>query len=288
MTDMIEKNETLVQESETKKKKSGKGKKIAIIVSSILVACIAFFAVWHLVIVPSNKYKNAMKLIDTGNTQEAYAILTELGDFRDARQLLENFKWVVSKDENPDGFIRSTEYSYDLQGNCIKKVEISKNGTQDITEYIYDGEGKCTKKVQTDSYGSTTAFDYIYDEQGRLVKQVHGTYVFANYTYDEQGNCIKESGWEWSSNYIYDEQGKCVREEHYGEGYRDIIDYTYDEQGKVIKKVSNDGMYEDSITVTEYFYDENGNCNIETVKSDNSNDEIIVKHEYQFIYAAKE
>lgn len=56
-----------------------KAKKIAIIAAPILCVCIAFVIVLNAVIIPNQKYNEAMDLIDSGNYESAYALLEEIG-----------------------------------------------------------------------------------------------------------------------------------------------------------------------------------------------------------------
>ena len=57
-----------------------KAKKIAIIAAPIVCVCIAFVIVLNAVIIPNQKYNEAMDLIDSGDYESAYALLEEIGD----------------------------------------------------------------------------------------------------------------------------------------------------------------------------------------------------------------
>lgn len=57
-----------------------KAKKVAIIAVPIVCACIAFVIVLNAVIIPNQKYNEAMDLIDSGDYESAYAFLEEIGD----------------------------------------------------------------------------------------------------------------------------------------------------------------------------------------------------------------
>ena len=56
-----------------------KAKKVAIIAAPIVCACIAFVIVLTTVIIPNQKYNEAMDLIDSGDYESAYALLEEIG-----------------------------------------------------------------------------------------------------------------------------------------------------------------------------------------------------------------
>lgn len=56
-----------------------KAKKIAIIAAPIVCVCIVFVIVLNAVIIPNQKYNEAMDLIDSGDYESAYALLEEIG-----------------------------------------------------------------------------------------------------------------------------------------------------------------------------------------------------------------
>ena len=56
-----------------------KAKKIAIIAAPIVCVCIAFVIVLNVVIIPNQKYNEALDLIDSGDYESAYALLEEIG-----------------------------------------------------------------------------------------------------------------------------------------------------------------------------------------------------------------
>ena len=60
-------------------KRVKKLKKIAIIAAPIVCVCIVFVIVLNVVIIPNQKYNEAMDLIDSGDYESAYALLEEIG-----------------------------------------------------------------------------------------------------------------------------------------------------------------------------------------------------------------
>lgn len=56
-----------------------KAKKIAIIAAPIVCVCIVFVIVLNVVIIPNQKYNEAMDLINSGDYESAYALLEEIG-----------------------------------------------------------------------------------------------------------------------------------------------------------------------------------------------------------------
>lgn len=103
-------------------------------------------------------YNNAVQLLSSNvsaNENEAYYILMELGDYKDAKELLTNFQYQVIAEEGPIG---NREY---------------------LMFYEYDTRGLLTEK----QYDGGISLWYNYDEKGNLVTESEG----ANYTYYENG-----------------------------------------------------------------------------------------------------
>ena len=69
-----------------------KRKRIVIIIASIIVVAVIATLLSVYVIIPMTKYNSAMSAADNGNYDEAISILTELGDYQDAKEQIENVK----------------------------------------------------------------------------------------------------------------------------------------------------------------------------------------------------
>jgi len=65
-------------------RKAKRNKKIALISAAVACAIVAFVIVLITVIIPNNKYEDAMALIDAGEYTKAAATLRELGNYKDA------------------------------------------------------------------------------------------------------------------------------------------------------------------------------------------------------------
>ena len=75
-------------------KRAKRNKKIAMIVSPIVVAVIAFVIVLNTVIIPNGKYNNAMNFMDQGKYEDAYKILQELGDYKDSADKIKEIESI--------------------------------------------------------------------------------------------------------------------------------------------------------------------------------------------------
>ena len=175
----------------------------------------------------SKSYKNAFELIDIGEYHAAYEVFCELGNYKDSQKEVTKFHYLPTKivvEEEIDGVkenrgtitvsfneqnlpsqaIASTDdgenailnFTYDENGNLIKRVNTDPDGDKSIYDYTYDEENNLIKAVYTDSDGDKSIYDYTFDENGNLIKKVYTSYAgkksVYDYTYDENGNLIKE------------------------------------------------------------------------------------------------
>ena len=67
-----------------------RNKKVASITFPIVCAIVAFIIVLNTVIIPNSKYADAVEMYNAGEYQEAIALFSELGDYKDAPQQVEN------------------------------------------------------------------------------------------------------------------------------------------------------------------------------------------------------
>ncbi|MBB6214107.1 RHS repeat-associated protein [Anaerosolibacter carboniphilus] len=140
-------------------------------------------------------------------------------------------------------------YTYDGDGNPIKKEEYIDNQNKKITAYTYNHrKQKKTETLQVrsgdiygyDSGSNTTiplTVTYAYDKNGNLKEVINAEGIKVTYEYDENNNQKK------IINHRIDESGKPVA----------ITTETfYDYQGQPIKVIDSNG------NVTEYEYDKRG------------------------------
>lgn len=103
--DLIEK------EKEKQEAATAKTKKILKIAIPSLVALIVIIVLLFTLIIPTSKYNNALALIESGNYDEGYAILTELDDFKDSAEQI-----MLSKYNRANALLDEKKYdeSYEL------------------------------------------------------------------------------------------------------------------------------------------------------------------------------
>lgn len=135
------------------------------------------------------------------------------------------------------------EYSYDEQGNLIKKTEYDENGTPfSETVYDYDNRGNLI-------YAESTAFnapwhnvhEWVYDSSGKLIE-------------DNYSSATGTSNW-YEITYIYDAEGNISKETYVTGEYESETTYTCDMFGNVVYEEANKfDMYslETATLYTEY------------------------------------
>ena len=233
-------------------------------------------------------YETALALIEDGNFEDSFEIFKNLGDYEDAKEQLSHFKYIPTKISEDDGdtvdiflspkfysaqFIQTDDYdrfiydyTFDANGNLIKKVATYPSGNKDTTDYTYDLNGNLIKEVETTYLRNKNTTDYTYDLNGNLIKEVY-TYSNGNkntydYTYNLNGKLIKMvstnyHGYKSTTNYTYDLNGNLIKQVITDNIAPYTIDYTYDLNGNLIKQVET--LPDGSKGTTNYTYDLNGN-----------------------------
>lgn len=222
--------------------------------------------------------KKALELIEEGKYEEAYKELYAIRSDEEAAKLLQNFKVLHKKEvhtESRDDFVNehTIEYSYDKNGNVIKRVETSSSEMASISEYVYDYDEdgrivKITSNSRTQYYDrGESVVEYKYDENGRV------TNVGAiTYEYDKSGNLKKVSLANEAKVYYYDNNGKLIKKE---ELQQDEVfgTYTYYYDNERINKVVSVRNTGNGKSNTEYEYTYNENGKLAACKVDDSRDE---------------
>jgi YD repeat-containing protein len=219
----------------------------------------------------AEKYARAMDLLTEGEDTEAYLLLLELGEYKDAADYLVKFTVEYTLDSetisssNTDGApVSSTVkyvydengvlvektmqpcneyYTYDESGNLIQIRTGIKTATQSTTEHTYNEDGQLVSSQMLSAEGevlSTTQYSYTNGLMTQSIRIVTGHEKYphmALYSYDEAGRLV--TVYEFFSAYDYTTQ------------------YTYDENGLLTKMVltTNLNNAEYSVETTSYSYD---------------------------------
>lgn len=230
----------------------------------------------------SIKQNQAQKLIDQGDYEAAYEMLSEMKNNKKAQALLQNFQYVLVKREssylissnpayeevftyNEHGLLCKSvsedtvfDYEYDQNKRLVKTLY---NGSLN-NEYEYDDKGNLIKHTSWLGKYPQFGYEYAYDDQGRMIREVvlRGNPDFnilelsytTEYTYDKDGNMTSRT-WTYRNgstsrtDYVYDKDGNLIREERGAV----VVEYVYDNKGNILEEKNNS-------TTVQYTYDQNG------------------------------
>lgn len=217
------------------------------------------------------KYLKAFELIEQGNYEEAYALFTQLGDYKDAAKEAAYFRYIPTShyveysDEEENGTITYTVTLNDR--NLIKTVvEEYNTGEKHTCNFTYNEFGHVIRRECSDADGATSLYEATYDEKGNLLNETitdeDGNVSKFDNTYNEKGQLLKvvttnASDYYLSYTYTYDEEGREIKVVCEYEDGVEINETTYDAEGKILKTtwiVEGGEIYSES----DYHYDENG------------------------------
>ncbi len=271
-----------------------KKKKLIFFAGIVLLIMIMTIVFLKCIIIPQNKYNQALSLIEEKEYLKSYTLFKSLGDYKDSESIIKNFRFLPKqvKEYNSEREINTMDYIYSADNNYLKVINSYYGPT--VIQYTFDDNGNCIevkegdyiRRYWYDNNGNCTRIlypnsetIYKYDEKGNKVEEtsVHDTFTHTReYIYDSNNNCIRELE-HWSTHYgvsiteyTYNKEGKCIKEEEIdSEGNRELIEeYSYDERGNCIQaydpNVNRIFSMEGPSRVTKNIYDENGNCIKET------------------------
>ena len=204
------------------------------------------------------KYQTALSLIETKEYTQAYALLKELGNYKDSEQYISKFHYVpTSIIKNCYGETENITISLgdnNLPETILVVDEYEGDRYEDKYEYTYDSNGNITLLIITDDIGDISTITYEYDTNGNVTKSRYED-ATTIYTYDNRGNLIREQGAYSGITYTYDANNNLIKETN---DYGSFTTYIYDNNNRMIQSI----YYIDEsriIASTEYAYDTNGN-----------------------------
>jgi hypothetical protein len=231
------------------------------------------------------KYSEAHELLEKRDYEAAYALFTQLGDYKDAAKVAACFRYMPIShyvdyiSEGDDETITYTvtlndqnlpatvveEYNTGLKHTCtitynefglVTRRECSDTeGAKALYEATYDSKGNRLHETNTDADGAVSKFDYTYNEKDQLVRIVAVT------PYEYYGS--------YTSTITYDAEGRESKIVYEYEDGNSIEEITYNEVGKILKQT----WYEDGevYSIYDYYYDEKGRLR-ETLFTDDGED----------------
>lgn len=203
-------------------------------------------------------YEQAVAAMENGKYAEAYPLLVNLGDYKDAKALLATIHAEkVSAEVETAGVTMNVDYTL-KNGNVVKEVVTVADGSQLKNYYKFNANGLCTSEILGQADGGKVNINHFY-EGNVIVRTVRtnasglkDTYV---YTCDTNGRIAAHTltfsdGSVQEGVYNYNELGQLVKLECTGAG-EETIAYEYNEHGDVYQETVTSG---DSQTVTTYIY----------------------------------
>jgi len=165
-------------------KRRKKRKKQYAIGSAIIGACLIFAIVLFTVIIPNNRYNKAVTLINEGNSDEAYSIFQELGNYKDSAEKAENIKVIKNKEKLKNANVGSyvTFGAYEQDNN-------NSNGKEDVEWLVLAKEGSkvlVISKYALDAQRYNTSHTGVTWETCSLRKWLNGTFINNAFSAEEQ------------------------------------------------------------------------------------------------------
>ena len=208
------------------------------------------------------QYEEACALIESGNYEEAYALLLTIKDNKDAAKLIECFRYVPveSKNTYSDGFFEGQKIVLDSNNLPSKVTYTSSDGDEYSVYYLFDSNGNLIK-----------------ESNNILTRELSTEGWTITYTYDSNKNLTQEkyvSGSDWYTyDYTYNPKGILFEEIYSNSSGSGEYVYTYNNEGKIIQKLYNDY----TITIQ---YDSNGNKIEERETYNDGGSEYLTTYEY--------
>ena len=219
------------------------------------------------------KYQEAYDKLEAGDYEAAYALFTELGDYKDAAKEAAYFRYIptnhyveyVSEEETDTITYTVTLNAQNLPATVVEEYG---SGLKHTCTFTYNELGYVTRRECSDTEGTTTLYEATYDANGNLLHETRtdadGNVSEFDGTYNDQGQLltvVTQNAPDYYDSYTctYDAEG---RESKFVYEYKDetiIEETTYNEAGEISKITwTTDGDGDDARTTYEYSYDEKG------------------------------
>lgn len=207
----------------------------------------------------------AMDSLDCYNDmQKAYAILADLGNYKDVQTILARFEACILEAETLEGKI---DYSIYTNDGLLLWSNSGARGAFTCT-YTYNNAGQITKKLCTTPQVSYY-YSYEYDAEGNMSMEYYSGYSMPSGSYSAEST-------RHYSDYSYDSDGRLLsKKATLATGDIMTYTYTYDNAGRLIQEVwytvlaDDEAAYwkiTDTTNTYTYTYDDTGRKNAESHK----------------------
>ena len=161
-----------------------RNRKIAIITTPIVCAIIAFIIVLNTLIIPNNKYNDAITLMDAGNIVEAYEALIALDGYKDstvkANSIYDKYKTEKLKTAKVGDYVFFGAYEQDNN---------TSNGQEDIEWLVLEvkgGKALVISKYALDCQQYNTSYTNVTWETCTLRKWLNNNFINSAFTANEK------------------------------------------------------------------------------------------------------
>ena len=126
---ILQKVDEDIAKEESDNKKKNKNKIIGISVASVTAVALVVTLVVTLVVIPTNKYNEAVALRDSGNIDAAYEIFEELGNFKDCEEIRNEIDYsrandLITENQLKDAYLLLSKISeYGDSAELMKQLE---------------------------------------------------------------------------------------------------------------------------------------------------------------------
>lgn len=161
-----------------------RNKKIAIITTPIVCAIIAFIIVLNTVIIPNNKYNDAIALMDAGNVVEAYEALIALDGYKDSADKANSIyvRYMVEK-------LKTAKVGDYIFFGAYEQDNNTSNGKEDVEWLVLevkDGKALVVSKYALDYQQYNTSYTDVTWETCTLRKWLNNDFLGAAFSADEK------------------------------------------------------------------------------------------------------
>lgn len=189
-------------------------------------------------------YEAAVATYNAGDYKAASEMLTALGEYEDAAQLLATIKTEVTgktvtvttaqgattteveyvfQDGNivkenvthADGTVTKNYYKYDDNGLCTSETLNQADGSKIVINHLFE-EGKKVRSIRTNANKSKDTYVYTCDENGKILSHVltlaDGTVEVATYNYNENGLLANITAGNTINSFTYNDKGEVTVE----------------------------------------------------------------------------
>ena len=170
------------------------------------------------------KYLEAFDMLEQKNYEGAYALFTELGDYKDAAKEAAKFRYVLASYNDTYTDEEGTEtytaiHSFNEDNLILQCVYTYPDGNTHTCDCSYNDNGELAKIVCTDEDGTRTHYECLFNDDGTVAKVI--------YRYSD--------GYYYSFENVYDENGKRIKINYETETEKMVYDVIYNDKDEIVR-----------------------------------------------------